>query len=130
MDRDHINNRDLAKRTGINESKISRSLALTRQCDSTTLHIIFDALGIDLMRALIAVGHFGEWEQYFDLDVEVISDLIGVLPACLTKARSGNDRYKVSLRGAVVLAERLSDMIATNDREISERRRERPIAGM
>jgi transcriptional regulator with XRE-family HTH domain len=129
MERDHIKHCELARRTGIGESKISRILGQRRQIDSVTLHIIFDALGIDLLRALLAVGHFGDWHQYFDPDVEVIADLIDVLPACLTKARSGNDRTKISLPGTIVLAERISDMIATNDRETAIRQRERPFAG-
>jgi hypothetical protein len=52
------------------------------------------------------------------------------LPACLTKARSGNERFKIALPGTIILAERLSAMIAKNDHEVSTRRRERPIAGM
>jgi transcriptional regulator with XRE-family HTH domain len=130
LDRDHITHRELAKRTGLSESKISRSLSPNRQIDVMTLHTMFDALGIDLIRALLAVGHFGEWRQYFDLDVEVIADLIGVLPACLTKARSGNERFKIALPGTIILAERLSAMIAKNDQEVGTRRRERPIAAL
>lgn len=130
MERDHVKHRELARRTGISESKISRILGLRRPIDSTTLHIIFEALGIDFMRALLAVARFGEWQHYFDPDVEIIADLIDVLPDCLTKARTGNTRIKISLPGAIVLAERLSDMIATNDRETAQRQRERPIAGI
>lgn len=130
MERDHVKHRELARRTGLSESKISRILGLRRPIDSTTLHIIFEALGIDFMRALLAVGRFGEWRHYFDPDVEIIADLIDVLPACLTKARTGNTRIKISLPGTIVLAERLSDMIATNDRETAKRQRERPIAGI
>ena len=69
MERDHVKHCDLARRTGLSESKISRTLGQRRPIDSTTLYIIFDALGIDLMRALLAVGHFGDWDQYFDPDV-------------------------------------------------------------
>jgi DNA-binding Xre family transcriptional regulator len=130
LNRDHIKHCELARRTGISESKISRILGSRRSVDSATLNIILDALHIDPMRALLALGQFGDWQQYFDLDVEVIADLIGVLPACLTKARSGNTRQKISLPGTIILAERLSDMIATNDREVAIRQRERPIAGL
>ena len=130
MERDHVKHCDLARRTGLSESKISRTLGQRRPIDSTTLYIIFDALGIDLMRALLAVGRFGEWQHYFDPDVEIIADLIDVLPMRLAQARCGSERVKISPAGAVILADRLSEMIATNDRETIRRQRERPIAGM
>jgi Cro/C1-type HTH DNA-binding domain len=130
MERDHIKHCDLARRTGLSESKISRTLGQRRPIDTTTLHIIFDALGIDLMRALLAVGHFGDWDQYFDPDVEVIADLIGVLPMRLAQARCGSERAKISPAGTVFLADKLSEMIVKNDRETFRRRREQPIAGM
>jgi DNA-binding phage protein len=130
MHREHITKRQLAKSTGLSESKIGRSLDPNHQIDVITMHTIFDALGLDMMRALLAIGHFHEWQRYFDLDVEIIADLIGVLPACITKARSSNERHRIGLPGTIILAERLSDMIATNDLEVSTRRRERPIAGI
>jgi lambda repressor-like predicted transcriptional regulator len=129
MKRDHITKRQLAKRTGINESKIGRSLDPAHRIDVITMHTIFDALGIDILRALLAIGHFHDWEQYFDLDVEIIADLIGVLPACISKARCQHERQRIPLPGTIVLAERLSDMIANNDREVGTRRRERPLGG-
>ena len=130
MERDRVRQCELSRLTGLTESKISRILSSTCKVDSLSLHIIFDALKIDLLRALLAVGRLGDWQQYFDPDVEVIADLIDVLPACLTRARAGNDRSKISLPGTIVLAERISDMIATNDREIAIRQRERPFAGI
>ena len=81
-------------------------------------------------KCLAPGGRLDDWRQYFDPDVEVIADLIDVLPAALTKARSGHSRAKISLPGTMVLANRLSEMIATNDRETAIRQRERPIAGM
>ena len=68
MARGNIKSADLVKRTGISKSKISRLLSEQRQIDNAALYLIFDALGIDPMRALLAVGRFGQWEQYFDLD--------------------------------------------------------------
>jgi transcriptional regulator with XRE-family HTH domain len=130
MERDRVRQCELSRLTGLTESKISRILSSTCKMDSVSLHIIFDALKIDLLRALLAVGRLGDWQQYFDPDIEIIADLIDVLPAALTKARSGNSRVKISLPGTLVLADRLSEMIATNDRETAIRRRERPIAGM
>ena len=53
-----------------------------------------------------------------------------LLNRALSKARSGATRYAVGLNGAKELARRLSDMIATNDRETERRRQERPIAGL
>jgi transcriptional regulator with XRE-family HTH domain len=129
MDRDHLRPCDLVKRTGYTKSKISRILSGAHQIDSITLHTIFDALKIDLLRALLAVGRLGDWEQYFDPDVEIIADLIDVLPGALNKARAGNSRASISLPGTIILADRLSEMIALNDRETATRRRERPIAG-
>jgi len=130
MARGNIKSSDLVKRTGISKSKICRLLSEQRQIDNAALYLIFDALGIDPMRALLAVGRFGQWEQYFDLDVEIIADLIDVLPSFLSKARSESIRTSISRPGAIVLAERLSEMIAKNDRETEKRQLERPIAGM
>jgi hypothetical protein len=120
----------LARRTGFTESKVSRILAARSSIDSVSMHIIFDALKIDLLRALLAVSRFGDWQQYFDPDLEIIADLIDVLPASLSKARSGSIRAKISLSGTIVLADRLSQMVANNDREIERRQLESPIAGL
>jgi transcriptional regulator with XRE-family HTH domain len=130
MENDHIKHSELAKRTGFTESKVSRILATRSSIDSTALHIIFDALKIDLLRALLAVGRFGNWRHYFDPDLQIIADLVDVLPASLSKARSGNIRSNISLSGTIVLADRLSQMVATNDREIERRQQECPIAGL
>lgn len=130
MKRDQVRHCTLAERTGFSPSKISRILSCKRPIDTNTVYMMFNALSIDLMRALLAVGHFGDWEQYFDLDVELISDLIEVLPSSLSKARSGEIRAKISQSGTLVLAERLSHMIATNDREIARRQLEHPIEGI
>jgi transcriptional regulator with XRE-family HTH domain len=128
MENDHIKHSELAKRTGFTESKVSRILATRSSIDSTALHIIFDALKIDLLRALLAVGRFGNWRHYFDPDLQIIADLVDVLPASLSKARSGSIRSEITLRGTMVLADRLSQMIANNDREIERRQLECPIA--
>jgi transcriptional regulator with XRE-family HTH domain len=130
MDHDHIKHSELARRTGFTESKVSRILAARSSIDSVSMHIIFDALKIDLLRALLAVSRFGDWQQYFDPDLEIIADLIDVLPASLSKARSGSVRAKISLSGTIVLADRLSQMVANNDREIERRQLESPIAGL
>jgi len=130
MNRENIKNAELVRRTGLGTSKISRMLSQKRSLDNGTMYAVFAALKIDPMRALLAVGRFGEWEQYFDPDVEIIADLIDVLPNYLSKARTESPRISISKPGAGVLAEKLSEMIAKNDRETQRRQLERPIAGI
>ncbi len=48
----------------------------------------------------------------------------------LADLRPPPTRYAVGVSGAKELARRLSDMIATHDRETGRRRLERPIAGL
>jgi transcriptional regulator with XRE-family HTH domain len=130
LEKDHITHRQLANTTGMSESKISRFLNNPKTHDILTLNRVCTAIGLDIMRAILAVGRFGDWRQYFDPDVEIIADLIEVLPPRLVQARTGNERATISHAGTVILADKLSEMIATNDRETSRRRRERPIAGL
>jgi transcriptional regulator with XRE-family HTH domain len=124
MKRNHIKKCELADITGISRSRLTRLLKGQRAIETSTVYLMFDALKIDLMRALLAVSRLGDWELYFDPDVEVISDLIDVLPTCLSQARSGHKRAKISITGTLVLAKRLSDMIANNDRETERRQME------
>lgn len=121
---------ELAKRTGLSKTKISRCLCERRDIDGKTLGTIFKALEIDGLRALLAIGRLGSWERYFDPDLEIITDLIQVLPGCLSEARSDTVRFAVGLSGATVLARKLSDQVATNDRETQRRLQDRPIAGL
>jgi transcriptional regulator with XRE-family HTH domain len=121
---------ELARRTNISQTKLSRWLTAKRPLSAISMQSIFVALEIDEMRAVLAIGRFGRWQHYFDPDVKIISDLVDVLPGYLSKARAGTTRYAVGLNGAKELARRLSDMIATNDRETEKRRLERPIAGL
>ena len=121
---------ELARCTNISQTKLSRWLTAKRPLSSISMQSILIALEINEMRAVLAIGRFGQWQHYFDPDVQIISDLVDVLPGYLSKARSGTTRYAVGLNGAKELARRLSDMIATNDRETERRRQERPIAGL
>ena len=121
---------ELARRLAISRTNLSRWLTRKRPLSAVTLRSIFLTLEIDELRAILAIGQFGRWQHYFDPDVRIISDLIDVLPCALSKARSGATRYAVGVSGAMELARRVSDMIATNDREAERRRLERPFAGM
>jgi transcriptional regulator with XRE-family HTH domain len=121
---------ELARRLAISRTNLSRWLTRKRPLSAVILRSIFLSLEIDEMRAVLAIGRFGRWQHYFDPDVRIISDLIDVLPDALNKARSGATRYAVGVSGAMELARRVSDMIATNDRETERRRLERPFAGI
>lgn len=125
-----ISGAELARRLGISSTKLSRWFTYKRTLSATLMRSIFVTLEIDEMRAFLAIGRFGQWEHYFDPDVRIISDLVEVLPGYLSAARSGATRYAVGVSGAKELARRLSDMIATHDRETERRRLERPIAGL
>ena len=120
----------LARRLGISSTKLSRWFTKKRPLSAKLVRSICITLEIDEMRAVLAIGRFGQWEHYFDPDVRIISDLVEVLPGYLSAARSGTTRYAVGVSGAKELARRLSDMIATNDRETERRQLERPIAGI
>ena len=121
---------ELARRLAISRTNLSRWLTQKRPLSALMLRSIFLFLEIDELRAVLAIGRFGRWQHYFDPDVRIISDLIDVLPGALSKARSGATRYAVGVSGAMELARRVSDMIATNDRETERRRLERPCAGI
>ena len=112
---------ELARRLAISRTNLSRWLTRKRPLSAVTLRSIFLTLEIDELRAILAIGRFGRWQHYFDPDVRIISDLIDVLPDALSKARSGATRYAVGVSGALELARRVSDMIATNDRETERR---------
>ena len=121
---------ELARRLAISRTNLSRWLTRKRPLSAVILRSIFLTLEIDELRATLAIGRFGRWQHYFDPDVQIISDLIDVLPDALSKARSGATRYAVGVSGAMELARRVSDMIATNDRETERRQLGRPFAGM
>ena len=129
MQQRRVSAAELARRLAISRTNLSRWLTRKRPLSTVTLQSIFLTLEIDEMRAILAIGRFGRWQHYFDPDVRIISDLIDVLPGALSKARSGATRYAVGVSGAMELARRVSDMIATNDRETERRRLERPFAG-
>lgn len=118
---------EVARRTGMSRTIIGRSMAGQRKVALVEVQAMFVALEIDPMKALLAVGRFGEWQQYFDPDVEVLADLVDVLPPLLFEARSGSTRCRVSIAGAKVLAKRLSDMIAKHDAEAFRRQQEQPL---
>lgn len=130
MQQRRVSAAELARRLAISRTNLSRWLTRKRPLSAVTLRSIFLTLEIDEMRAVLAIGRFGRWQHYFDPDVRIISDLIDVLPDALSKARSGATRYAVGVSGAMELARRVSDMIATNDRETERRRLERPFAGI
>ena len=130
MQQRSVSSAELARRLAISRTNLSRWLTRKRPLPAVTLQSIFSTLEIDEMRAILAIGRFGRWQHYFDPDVRIISDLIDVLPDALSKARSGATRYAVGVSGAMELARRVSDMIATNDRETERRRLERPFTGM
>ena len=130
MRRSAITQTELADRTGLSRTKISRTLCERRNIDRTTLTLILQVLEIDEMRALLAIVSFGEWAQYFDPNVEILSDLIGELPACLSEARADTVKFPVGLTGARVLARKISALIADNDRETQRRVEQKPIAGL
>ncbi len=128
MRRGGVTRGELAKRTGFSPSKISRCLRARRRIDGFTLQMFFQALDIDDLRALLAIGRLGEWQQYFSPDIELITDLVHELPSCLSEARSDTVRFAIGIPGARVLAKKVSDIIATNDRDAQRRMTERPIA--
>ena len=130
MQQRSVSSAELARRLAISRTNLSRWLTRKRPLSSVMLRSIFLNLEIDEMRAVLAIGRFGRWQHYFDPDVRIISDLIDVLPDALSKARSGATRYAVGVSGAMELARRVSDMIATNDRETERRQLERPFAGI
>ena len=130
MEQRRVSAAELARRLAISRTNLSRWLTRKRPLSAAMLQSIFLTLEIDEMRAALAIGRFGRWQHYFDPDVRIISDLIDVLPDALSKARSGATRYAVGVSGAMELARRVSDMIATNDRETERRQLERPFAGI
>ena len=117
----NVNCAELSRQTKISKTKLSRGLSGKSPIDLSSIQRIFLALGIDTQRALLAIGHLGDWNRYYDLDIVVVSDLIRHLPATLAAARDGCERIAISDGGIKYIADYVSAMIADNDRKVSER---------
>ena len=113
---------ELSRRTGIGTSKLSRGLNGRSSLDGDDVETLMVELGIDRQRALLAIGHLGDWRQYFDPDVELMSGLLGVLPETMAEARGQGERVAIGDVGIRRLADLISSMVANNDREVIERR--------
>ena len=118
----HVNCAELARRTGINRSKLSRSLNGKSRLDLKMVHTICHSLGIDVKRAILVLTYFGDLNQYNDPDITIVSDLMKVLPATISAAREGCARAPISDAGVLVLANHIGARIADNDRKVTERR--------
>ena len=118
----HVNCAELARRTGINRSKLSRGLNGRSRLDLKKVYTICHCLGIDVKRAILVVTYFGDLSQYNDPDITIVSDLMKVLPATISAAREGCARAPISDAGVLVLANHIGARIADNDRKVTERR--------
>ena len=118
----HINCAQLSRKTKITKTKLSRTLSGKSPLDLATVQLIFIALDIDTQRALLAIGHLGDWNRYYDPDIAIVSDLIRQLPDTLAAARDGCERVTISEGGIKYIADHIGAMIADNDRKVSDRR--------
>lgn len=122
MSRRNINCSELSRQSGLSKTKLSRGLSGKACLDLSSIQKLFRILGIDTQRALLAIGHLGDWNRYYDPDIEVLSNLIGELPGTMAAARDGCERVSISAGGIKKLAHHISAVIADNDRQVSERR--------
>lgn len=113
---------ELSRRSGLSRSKLSRGLGSKAPLDFVAVDTLFTVLEIDPHRALLAICLLRDWRRYHDPDVEIISGLIDELPARMAAAREGGERIALPPGGIVLLAERISSVIAENDRKVVERR--------
>ena len=121
MRHQNINCSELARRTGITKSKLSRILSGRTPIDVTEIPTVLFALQVDIPRALLAIGHFGDWNRYYDPDIAFVSDLVKRLPASLAAARDGAERVHINAGGVDFIAGHIGDMVAENDRLVAER---------
>lgn len=122
MHRANINCSELSRKSGFSKTKLSRGLSGRATLDFPSIQQLFDVLGIDTQRALLAIGHLGDWNRYYDPDVEVLANLIEQLPETMAAARGGCERVSISAGGIKRLADHISAVIADNDRKVSDRR--------
>ena len=113
---------ELSRKSGLSRSKLSRGLGSKAPLDFAAVETLFAVLDIDPHRALLAVCRLRDWRRYHDPDVEIISGLIDALPARMAAAREGGERIALPPGGIGLLAERISAVIADNDRKVVERR--------
>jgi transcriptional regulator with XRE-family HTH domain len=117
----NINCSELARRTGITKSKLSRILSGRSPIDITEIPKVLSALNVDIPRALLAIGHFGDWNRYYDPDIAFVSDLVKRLPSSLAAARDGAQRVHINAGGIDFIAGQICAMVAENDRQVAER---------
>lgn len=117
----NMNAAQLARTSGVHKAKLSRGLNGKAPIDLDTVYRILLVLKIDCRRALLAIGHFGDWHRYYDPDIEVLSGLIDELPETMAAARDGGERAAIGPVGIKQLACRISAVIADNDRKVAER---------
>lgn len=122
MRQSKVNCAELSRLTGITATKLSRGLGGTSQLDHPSIQLILVALGIDMQRALIAIGCIGDWNRYYDPDVVVLSGLVRQLPETLAAARDGCERAEISDNSIKIIAGEVGAMIANHDRKVSEHR--------
>lgn len=120
----HLTNVDLAQLTGMSQTKLSRCLTGKRSLDRMTVQIVFHVLEVDALKAQFAVGHLGDWNRYYDPDVEVIAGLVAHLPESVARARGDGERVPVSRAALARLADHVGSIIARNDQEVLRRRDE------
>lgn len=122
MKEKRVNCAELARRTGIDKSKLSRGLNGNAPLSLQNAYELCYCLDMDVKRAIIAITYFGDVTQYNDLDITVVADLMKELPSTIAAARRGCNRVPISNAGVSVIANHISLLIAENDRKATERR--------
>jgi transcriptional regulator with XRE-family HTH domain len=113
---------ELARKSGLSKKKLSRGFAGEVSMDIAAFERLFVVLEIDPQRAVLACCQLQSWRRYHDPDIAIIAEQIHELPAHLAAARDGGERITLPPGGVRLLAERISAVIADNDRKVVERR--------
>ena len=122
MRQSHVNSAELSRRTGMTKTKISRTLSGKSPIDLTVIQRMFLALGIDPQRALLAVGQFGDWNQYYDPTIVLCAGLLQHLPKTLAEARKECTGAELADSAIKTLSNHVAALISRNDRKVRESR--------
>jgi transcriptional regulator with XRE-family HTH domain len=112
---------DLAAELGISRRQLGRILGGNTPLRLEAIVALSDLLGIDRQRALMAIGVLGDWQRYFDANLEVILQLVQPLLAKLD-VQAEFAIEPLSAPAVDLFSNWLADALVANEEQIRRRR--------
>ena len=112
---------DLADELGVSRRQMNRILSGDTPLRLEAIVALYDRLGIDRQRALLAIDVLGDWQRYFDPNLGVILQLVQPVLAAL----DATAEFAIEpLTGPAVIrfSEWLANAIIANEEQIRSRR--------